>query len=609
MRFLWQKTSKIYLNDWKTRQGIQITNFELIDRSIDVPSLRDLIELKKFLSIRNGLADLLYFLKNENFCSMSVILELAILNDEWALVLKLTESADIQFCYIGAKTKYHLHEVIFSRILDLLKQGKFPPEEFYKLVHLRIKKEYIGVSLFERLKQIIVEEMKDCQTKNAISLSSPLLENFLDFVYFLETNNLLVDDFLNRLVKSSIKYRNLPVLQSLKEYFPDEFPWLVLASLKFDFISKVQENFPQVFIKQNYLKYIIKCYFDSPIAEEAEVYRLLSWLKDKNLDEFRLDNSLLPYILGAPYHFHSKVIFINFLINLKVISKNKFVMENLKHLHQIHPLVFEVLISADDLKNLSLNITGCKSNKKQTMIEPLLCALSEEENQNQILFMYLAVNRLNINRDLVFNNLNLVPNLKGLNSTAIQQLLFILSFYNDERRLKLLLNLLPGDDRSIQNSYEVLSILKNSECLGIKIPKNPKNISLLSQELLPIKKLIQTANINLGLANYADNLEQLKFKHLSISVPRTADDLRKVGILFKNCLSQDRHSRYVSDIILRNIIVFYLEKEDERYCISINPYSRKVIEAKKLGQEMMPAPMVSSLEFFLREIDFGIKWL
>lgn len=609
MKYIWNKISKLYLNDWSQQEQKKIAHFALLDRDTEINSWKDLIALKSFLNLNKSLTELLYFLKQENLCPVGTILEVAIMNDEWGLVLKLTELEDIQFCYLGHKRKYHLHEVIFSRVLDLLKENRFPPEEFYKLVNLRVKRKYLGVGLFERLKQTFVEEMKNCQTRNAVAITSPFLKNLLEFVFFLRDNDLLIDEFFSRLVKNAIRYRNLYILKYLEDYLPPEFPWLVIASLKYEFVLKVFQEFPQRFLKQNYIRYVIKCYFDSAIAEETEVYRIISWLKENELDNTGVDESLLTLILGAVFHSHSKVLLINFLISIKILPKNKFLLDNLKHLHKVHPLVFEALISGDDVKTICQTITSCKSGNKILILEPLLMQLNEEESQNKILFSYITTNKLKINHNLVFNYWADVPSLKSFNPVVIQQLLFVLSFYNPRRQLKLLLSLRPGHDRDIQESYETLSIIRNSDCMDVKIPAKPKTIPQLKDDLVPLKKMIQTANINLGIDNFASGLEKLKFKNFNFKVPRTAQDLRKVGLTFKNCLARDYHSRYVSDIILKNVIVFTLESENENYCVSIDLYNRKIAEAKKQGQEMMPASLKSSLEFFLREIDYGFKWL
>lgn len=607
MKLLWNKLSNVFLKDWASARFIAHLDLELLSENLKVSDLSDFKNLKNTLTNLKSLEDLLSFLCRMALLPQSIALEIAIRHNYWSLVKELSSWQEESFAYLGKNPKSHLHEAIFSQFLTLISQDKLTQADFPILLDLKVNAKYLGSSLFFRFKQMFIEELKIRQYSFASS-ESEKLRKMIEFLFFLKDQNLVTPSYFDSFIEEALNYNNFFSLRYFSPYLRPEHTLIVLSSLKSSYIQEFFFHYANLFQLEGYVKYVIKCFMEDCTAYDTELYLILDWLREKNLDNFEKDNSLVQIIVSGRFHSAAKVPLITTLMELNLVPRNEILLNALSHQVSLNPLLMEALSVGGDEKALCREIFGCHSAKARVKLSHLISSLKENRSQNTLILNYIAINKLKINRNVVENWSFEKASCHDLSLDLLKKVIFVLQFFKPHRQLKLLQSVASQQSKEIESVYQILTIISNHKDYPYKLPLKPENIILLDQELSIHKKYLETIELNLGINRFADEFESRKFQDYEIKVPRTARDLMMTGKEFNNCLYQSHHAAFVSKILNRQLMIITMHGP-KKYCISFDPYQKKIEEAKIMGQIMMETELRHSLTSFLKELNFGQDWL
>jgi hypothetical protein len=423
--------------------------------------------------------------------------------------------------------------------------------------------------------------------------------------------------FVSCLIKDSIKFKNLLVFDFLIskngiDYISD-IDVNILESYDIAVLEYANNQYPHLFKKKrnylkilclNFLAYEEKFYYGEKPNEISlnNVKIVLDFLNSNKLLDNHVSNFELFFLL----------------LNSKLSESKKNEVLNVFNIYctPIHPLikhldfntkinkdVQNILIKTDNIYSFTSEIFG-KNSKRFTRFcaEQLKCLTIN--NQNNLLLARFG-RLLTINADFIFYKL------KNLNKThfiskhnfelILNKLIFLMSFYNDNKRKMLYSQFLEMEsmiEYPIIDCYNKLQSLSEIHLSTIKdrINKNVKNICDVIDDLNVIAHQCDSYLIKFDQDLISD-LNNKDFSDFIIKVPTDNIELYELGQKMANCL-RNKNNNYINQIVKKEAFIVYLESKAKIYCItfSYNMKNLKFLEFKGIYNENVPSMIIS--EFF-----------
>lgn len=587
------------------RQILSIKYKSLKDDSIsldkyklNIHSPQDLLVFWKFIVNEPGVDALLQFMFKHRWLDFNSVIEIALDLGHWKFIKQVQEVYSLDI-YLGSP-KYHFNELIVLKSLKHLRNGKDLTDMLKIMENINNFSAHHSREVTHKLIESFNFVCKNERRELNILINTRAVFNFFKEKGILSEG----DQFL--IFKQIVKSKNILAIDLWSDYITEDTAFLFIEVADFDFLKTTYEKYSSFFKKRNYMHTLVKVYCKNK-DKICDLIYSLNFLVEKNLIEVREDITLLKWISSSRVEVNEKFLVINSLVKLGFLPPNELLYKNQKY----PDLLISVLSKGNNLKELSRVILGAKSSKAQTTIKDLIGSIQDNPVQNKIVFYEFAINQLSIPRDLVLNALP--SNLIDYSLELLSKLKYIALQFPVEQRMKILLGLNHQHETIIKEIFEVLSFINaEPEAFRSPLPDSPGSLKDLMERLVDYKKNIQKQNIAFGLDLFAKDFEEKRFQEFYIKVPKNALELTATGMDFNNCLRESHHAKYVTDILHRKTVIMSihsLHSNKIKYCIAIDLENEKISEAKAEGQINMSEELIFCFDLFLKDLNYGKKWL